>query len=103
MIERVTAGVVREWDPAGGWGVLDSEETPGGCWAHFSSVDMAGYRTARPGQPVDFTYERVPQDGFDYRALRVRIRGVPGAESHAVEGDGPGYSSTLRIDLDGTR
>jgi CspA family cold shock protein len=87
----------------GGWGVLDSEETPGGCWAHFSSVDMAGYRTAGPGQAVDFTYESVPQDGFDYRALTVRVRGVPGAESHAVEGGDLGYSSTLRIDLDATR
>jgi cold shock protein len=40
-------GVVREWHDEDGWGVLDSEATPGGCWAHFSAVLVDGYRSLR--------------------------------------------------------
>ncbi|MFF7232620.1 hypothetical protein [Streptomyces sioyaensis] len=31
-------GIVREWHSDEGWGVIDSDTTPGGCWAHFGSV-----------------------------------------------------------------
>jgi CspA family cold shock protein len=35
-------GVVREWNAEEGWGVVDSDETPGGCWVHFSHIEIAG-------------------------------------------------------------
>jgi len=35
-------GVVREWHPEQGWGVIDAQDTPGGCWAHFSRVAIDG-------------------------------------------------------------
>lgn len=41
---------VHEWHEEEGWGVLDSPETPGGCWGHFSNIRMDGYRTLSPGQ-----------------------------------------------------
>ena len=34
----MVAAIVREWHADLGWGVLDSPETPGGCWAHFSVI-----------------------------------------------------------------
>lgn len=71
-------GVVREWHDEEGWGVLDSEDTPGGCWAHFSTLRMAGYRRAEAGQRVDFTYEPGEQDGFNFRALDVTVAGDTG-------------------------
>lgn len=40
---------VREWYEEEGWGVLDSAETPGGCFAHFSDIEMAGLPHPRPG------------------------------------------------------
>jgi CspA family cold shock protein len=43
------AATVREWRAEDGWGVLDSVETPGGCWTHFSVVEMVGYRELQPG------------------------------------------------------
>ena len=67
----MAVGVVREWHDADGWGVLDSDETPGGCWAHVSYLRMDGHARALPGQRVTFTYEPGPQDGFDYRAVRL--------------------------------
>lgn len=96
----MATGVVREWHDDEGWGVLDSDETPGGCWAHFSNLEMPGFRRATPGQRVTFTWEQVDQDGLSYRALDVTLDGVPRveAESHPL---GPAYRSDLSIDEDG--
>ena len=64
-------GVVREWHPDDGWGVIDSDGTPGGCWAHFSVVEMEGYKALSAGDPVELTWETPGQDGYDHRATRV--------------------------------
>jgi cold shock protein len=95
-----TTGVVREWREEEGWGVLDSETTPGGCWAHFSSLDMDGYRSLTAGQVVEFTVEVARQDGFDFRAQDVRLEGVPPAQPRPPSPPGSAYSSTLTITFD---
>ncbi|MDF3300816.1 cold-shock protein [Streptomyces tropicalis] len=69
MIEAM----VREWDDDEGWGVLDSRETPGGCWTHFSVVEAPGFRSLAAGQKVALEWESGEQDGFQYRAIRVVI------------------------------
>ena len=65
---------VREWFAEDGWGVLDSAETPGGCFAHYSAIEMEGYRSLAPGQSVQLEWEAPGflQDGYVYRAVRVR-------------------------------
>jgi CspA family cold shock protein len=65
----VTA-TVREWHEEEGWGVLDS---PGGCWGHFSNIEMDGYRTLSAGQEVDLEWEApgFKQDGYPYRAVNI--------------------------------
>jgi CspA family cold shock protein len=35
----VANATVREWHDDLGWGVLDSPETPSGCWTHFSVIE----------------------------------------------------------------
>ena len=46
------------WHDDQGWGVLDSPDTPGGCWAHFSHLpDAGGLRAAAVGARVSFTFE----------------------------------------------
>ncbi|MGY6020367.1 cold shock domain-containing protein [Streptomyces spinosirectus] len=64
---------VREWYDEEGWGVLDSPETPGGCFGHFAHVQMPGFRTLSAGQQVDLIWEApgFQQDGYDYRALSI--------------------------------
>ena len=76
-----TIGVVRVWHRDEGWGVIDAEETPGGCWVHFSVVRVPGYKELRAGQQVRFEVEAVRQDGFDYRAVWAEPleEGHPGA------------------------
>jgi CspA family cold shock protein len=73
-IERRTGEVeslVREWRSEEGWGVLDSAETPGGCWAHYSSIAASGYREVCAGQRVRLKWESPGQDGYDFRAVRI--------------------------------
>ncbi|MFF8592543.1 cold shock domain-containing protein [Streptomyces sp. NPDC015220] len=64
---------VREWHDEEGWGVLDSPETPGGCWAHYSEIRKRGFHSLAPGDLVDLQWEkpRSKQDGFTYRAVTV--------------------------------
>lgn len=76
-----STGSVRFWDPEEGWGVIDSPETPSGCWAHFTHIqddadadaDTAarGFRELSNGQPVGFTWEKYPQDGYEFRVIAV--------------------------------
>jgi CspA family cold shock protein len=67
-------GVVKFWKSEKGWGAISCPELPAGedAWAHFSMLDIEGYRELRAGQAVDFEYERAQQDTFSYRATWVR-------------------------------
>lgn len=91
------------WNIEEGWGVIDSPSTPGGCWAHFSHVAMTGFRSLQPGQLVELEWEPAQQDGYAYRAVRVRPRGLkplhtPGGITPA---DGTSaYRSILTITID---
>lgn len=90
---------VREWHDEFGWGVVDSTETPGGCWVHYSNVDVDGYRSLSGVATVLLDYERVGQDGYPYRAVRVE---VPGRKPAARTGPGTSeaYRSSLNIEWD---
>jgi CspA family cold shock protein len=73
----VAGGVVREWHGEEGWGVIDSDETPGGCWAHLSALDLPGFRAVMAGQRVSFTFRAAAQDGYRYRAEQVQFDDEP--------------------------
>jgi CspA family cold shock protein len=93
-------GTVREWNSDEGWGVIDSAETPGGCWVHFSAIAGGGLHGLTPGEHVTFTYEAARQDGFGYRTVLVW---PPGAESgtppqaHHDQPPSAAYQSSLTI------
>ncbi|MFF1678839.1 cold-shock protein [Streptomyces sp. NPDC058256] len=69
----MVTGTVREWHDEEGWGVLDSPETPGGCWGHYSVIQTRGFHTLSPGQRVDLQWEApgYKQDGYTYRAVNM--------------------------------
>jgi CspA family cold shock protein len=72
---RMTSrGVVRFWKGEDGWGAIDCVETAGGCWVHFSEVEMDGFRALDPGQEVDFEWQKStgPVEGFVFVATQVR-------------------------------
>jgi cold shock protein len=74
-------GVVRVWHGEEGWGVVDAPETPGGCWVHYSVVEVPGHRELRAGQQVLLDAEAADQNGYAFRATRVEplAEGHPGA------------------------
>jgi CspA family cold shock protein len=94
-----TTGIVREWHSDEGWGVIDSAATPGGCWAHFGSVLMSGYRSLTAGRTVSFDFEQARQDGFAYRAVAVWT-GAERPEPPADQDPSGAYRSTLRLEFD---
>lgn len=89
-------GTVREWYDEDGWGVLESEATPGGCWVHFSMIEMAGHRRVKVGDPVRFVWEPADQDGYAFRAERVWPTdadpfGAPEVDPGPRVQEGPGW------------
>jgi hypothetical protein len=90
-----STGTVRVWHREEGWGVIDSADTPGGCWAGFGQLwndyerphldpgevieVSGGYAEIFEGETVDFEWERTAtpggQDGYDFRATTVRPHG----------------------------
>lgn len=98
-MEVTGQGTVRTWHDEQGWGVLDSDATPGGCWTHFSVLDLDGYRSLASGQQVRLTAESPGQDGFPWRAVRVAVDGVAPAAPTETNAAGA-YSSDLRLTWD---
>ena len=88
-------GEVRVWHTEEGWGVIDSADTPGGCWAHFSTVLVAGHRTLDVGALVKFTYQAAEQDGYSFRAVEVWPAGQTSVRAPRVSGPSAAYRSTL--------
>lgn len=86
-------GTVRTWTNPGSWGVIDSPDTPGGCWANHSHLVMSGVPLLKEGQTVTFDWETPPRWetvlgrhiassgetptwlGWPYRATRVQPAG----------------------------
>lgn len=96
--------VVRMWNDEEGWGIIESAETPGGCWAHFSAVQLAGYRSLRPGTAVLLAWEEAEQDGYAFRATRIVLPEHPPVEAgeDVNPPSGPGaLQITIRDVIDG--
>jgi CspA family cold shock protein len=91
------------WVGAEGWGVVDSEATPGGCWVHFSAVRGRSQDDPAVGEHVVVDCELAAQDGYSYRAValwrsRDRFRSAPSdAATEISEGGGDAYHSELTI------
>jgi CspA family cold shock protein len=97
----VVVARVRVWHDEEGWGVLDSAGTPGGCWVHYSHVEMAGYRSLTGVDRVELEFQEVPQDGYRFTAVRVVVPGRPGVAEGA--GTSGAYTSTLTLEFDDGR
>ena len=98
-----TQGVVREWRDDQGWGVVDSDATPGGCWVHASAVrarDTFGHLPA--GTAVELDYEAAPQTPYAYRAVEAWPVGEGPYRGHVVESHGTSgaFRSELTISFD---
>ena len=93
-------GIVREWNSVEGWGVIDSQSTPGGCWVHHSHLDMEGFRELHAGQAVELTFDDRGQDGCPFRAIRVIVPGVPTSPTFGASVRSDAYRSHVVIRFD---
>lgn len=66
---------------------------------HFSDIDSEGYRSLSGVSAVLLEYERVEQDGYRFRAVRVVLAGRAKARPSDEETNGA-YESNLRIEWD---
>ncbi len=93
-----TQGTVRFWVEEHGWGVIDSPQTPGGCWTHYSQIRIAGLQLLIADQDVELEWEAPGQDGYPFRTLRTW---PTGCEPVTVPPDRSGvtsaYTSTVSI------
>ena len=99
MASSWVPATVRVWYDDLGWGVLDSPETPGGCWSHYSAIQVDGHRTLAAGQQVVLSFED-GQDGYAYRAAAIRIDGSPAVTRRPETEPTSALRSHLTIEFD---
>jgi cold shock protein len=92
-----STGVVREFHSGEGWGIIDGPDVPGGCWVHFSAIEVDGYRLLMAGQRVSFRAESVDQDGLPYRAVKVWTGEIEPADPTYASHPSAAYRSSLTI------
>jgi CspA family cold shock protein len=72
VAEPTYRGTVKFFNQVKGWGGIESDETLGDVWVHFSAIEGEGYRELVGGESVEFRYEVAQQDSWNYRATWVR-------------------------------
>ncbi|SFD02988.1 cold shock protein (beta-ribbon, CspA family) [Thiohalospira halophila DSM 15071] len=63
------AGIVKWFNNAKGYGFIRPEQGGEDIFAHFSAIDMEGFRTLRRGQPVAFELHESPK-GLQARRIQ---------------------------------
>ena len=77
----MATGKVKWFNNAKGYGFILPEEGGEDLFAHYSSIEMDGYKTLKAGQEVEFDIMEGPKGHH-----AVNIRG--GAEADELEADG---------------
>ncbi|MDF0535260.1 cold shock domain-containing protein CspD [Shewanella yunxiaonensis] len=57
----MASGTVKWFNNAKGFGFICPDEGGEDVFAHYSTIDMDGYRTLKAGQPVEFEVEKGPK------------------------------------------
>jgi len=71
-------GTVKWFNNAKGYGFLLSEETGGDIFAHYSAIEMEGYKTLKAGQSVIFD---LIQGNKGVHAANIRSNGAATADN----------------------
>ncbi|ARD22081.1 MULTISPECIES: cold shock domain-containing protein CspD [Shewanella] len=57
----MASGTVKWFNNAKGFGFICPDQGGEDVFAHYSTIEMEGYRTLKAGQPVDFETEQGPK------------------------------------------
>ncbi len=71
MVVELHEGFLREWNALDGWGIIDSEATPGGCWVSAAALDHGMPVELARGDAVWFAFIPAEQDGLAFRATQA--------------------------------
>ena len=77
----MATGTVKWFNNAKGYGFILSESGGGDLFAHYSSIQMAGYKTLHAGQQVEFDVQEGPKGPH-----AINIRFAEGEEAEAEQG-----------------
>jgi len=73
----MATGKVKWFNNAKGYGFILPEEGGEDLFAHYSSIQMEGYKTLKAGQDVEFEVQQGPKG-----LHAVNIRGEPAGSAH---------------------
>ena len=76
-------GTVKWFNNTKGYGFILADDGGGDVFAHYSAIDMDGYKTLKAGQSVQFEAEQGPK-GLHAKKIRAASTLSPDA---AVDGD----------------
>lgn len=91
-------GVVKWFNNAKGYGFILPENDGGDIFAHYSAIEMEGYKTLKAGQKVSFETEDGPKG---LHAINIRALGEPStSSSDSTEPDGSAESTEHSAELE---
>ena len=82
----MAVGKVKWFNNAKGYGFILSDDGDEDLFAHYSAIEMDGYKTLKAGQPVQFDIEEGPKGLHAIRIREVETEGASVQES--AEGSG---------------
>ena len=72
-------GTVKWFSNAKGYGFISPEEGGDDVFAHFSTIDMDGYKTLKKGQTVEYDSTQGPKGSH---ATSIRLKGASDPAPH---------------------
>lgn len=76
----MSSGIVKWFSNAKGYGFILADESEEDIFAHFSAIEMDGYKTLKEGQKVEFDVTTGPK-GLQAANIRYESAGEDGSAS----------------------
>ena len=68
-MEKMATGIVKWFNASKGYGFISPSNGGDDVFAHFSAIDMEGYKTLKEGQQVEYEIQESPKGP---QAARIR-------------------------------
>ena len=85
----MTIGTVKWFNDAKGFGFIEPQEGGEDVFAHFSAIQMEGFRTLQQGEQVDYELVQGPKGRL---AQNIRPSTVAGDQQEALESQQEKYA-----------
>jgi len=96
----MATGTVKWFNNAKGYGFILPEGGGDDLFAHFSSIQMEGYKTLKAGQPVKFEIIEGPKGLQATNITATDQSSVPGVELSESANGGPGTTSVASVTVE---